>query len=284
MDIKPTLPFLETMVTQACNLSCRGCTNYSDLPFKGMVKWSTAQYWIKSWLTRINIQDFGIIGGEPLLNRDIESWLYGCRQLLPNAQIRFTTNGLLMDSPDHLLKILDEIGNVVFKITVHVNDNRLEEVIKKVFALRDWVSVTEHGIDRWKTKNNVRFQINRPTKFIMTYSGSYSNMMPYYSDPEKAFDLCVQKTCPLLFDGKIYKCSTAGLLQTVMKKVKPVTEKFWEEFIDPGISVESTDEDINRFIANFGKPNKICSQCPQDRRFLIDHRATVLTQKTPITN
>ena len=28
---KMVLPFIETMVTQACNLSCRGCSNYSDL-------------------------------------------------------------------------------------------------------------------------------------------------------------------------------------------------------------------------------------------------------------
>lgn len=32
--MKPLLSFLKTMVTQACNLSCQGCTNYSDLPVK----------------------------------------------------------------------------------------------------------------------------------------------------------------------------------------------------------------------------------------------------------
>ena len=37
--MKPTLPFLETMITQVCNLSCEGCTNYSDLEHKGYVKW-----------------------------------------------------------------------------------------------------------------------------------------------------------------------------------------------------------------------------------------------------
>lgn len=283
--MKPVLPFLETMATQACNLSCCGCTNYSDLPFKERVQWTTVEQWLKAWLNKIDIQDFGIIGGEPLLNRDIESWLYGCRQLMPEAQLRFTTNGLLMQSPDQWLRIFDEIGNIVFKITVHVEDEGLEALIEKIFSLRRWEPVYEHGIHRWQTNNGVRLQINRPTSFIKTYSGTYSNMMPHYSDPTKAFDLCVQKTCPLLYNGKIYKCSTAGLLPTVLTKVNPVTAESWNRFLDPGILPSSDLADIQRFIDNFGKANSICAQCPQDNSALVDHRSTVSNKKiTYLTN
>ena len=38
--MKLTLPFLETMATQACNLSCEGCTNYSDLNHNGYITWA----------------------------------------------------------------------------------------------------------------------------------------------------------------------------------------------------------------------------------------------------
>ena len=120
---KLILPFLETMVTQACNLSCLGCTNYSDLPHKGYVKWSDAKQNLKEWLTRIEIDDFGILGGEPLMNPEIEKWIIGLRELMPNAQIRFTTNGLLLDKKFHIVKLLHDTGNCVLKITNHFYQN-----------------------------------------------------------------------------------------------------------------------------------------------------------------
>lgn len=280
--MKPSLPFLETMATQACNLSCQGCTNYSDLPFKGYVPWVKAKSWIEPWLEKINIEDFGIIGGEPLINPEIESWLYNCRELMPSTQLRFTTNGLLIKSIRDLLQLFDEIGNVIFKITVHSNNDELEEKIKEIFSSRPWQPVTEYGINRWALSNRVRFQINRPTEFLMTYQGTYQDMMPHYSDPDKAFALCVQKTCPLLWNGKIYKCSTAGLLKDVLDKVNPYTREHWEEFIDRGISVDSGFEDIVRFIDNFGKPNSICAQCPETATSLIQHMSTVSLKKYKI--
>lgn len=273
--MKPVLPFLETMATQACNLSCLGCTNYSNLPFKGYVSWSQAKSWLEPWLERIDIAEFGIIGGEPLLNPEIKSWLYGCRELLPTQQLRFTTNGLLIKSTDELLKICDDIGNIVFKITVHVDDHKLEEKIKEIFESRPWKLVTEHGIQRWALPNGVRFQVNRPQQFVMTYRGPLSGMMPHHSNPSKAFDLCIQKTCPLLWNGKIYKCSTAGLIKDALDKANATTKQHWKNFIDPGITPESRIEDIEKFIDNFGKPNSICAQCPQDSKFLIPHATSV---------
>jgi sulfatase maturation enzyme AslB (radical SAM superfamily) len=279
---KPTLPFLETMATQACNLSCQGCTNYSDLPFKGYVKWTTAKTWIESWLERINILDFGIIGGEPLLNPEIKQWLYGCRDLLPNSQLRFTTNGLLLKSAADLLNTLDDIGNIVFKVTLHTENSALTDVIDEIFASRNWSPVTEYGIDRWALPNGVRFQLNRPEQFLLTYRGSYHDMMPHYSNPEKAFGMCVQQTCPLLWNGRIYKCSTAGLLTDVLSSANPTTKEHWKPFVDPGISADAEYNDIVRFIENFGKFNKICAQCPDSKTFLINHKSTVSLRKTKI--
>jgi MoaA/NifB/PqqE/SkfB family radical SAM enzyme len=91
---KLTLPFVETMITYACNLSCAGCTNYSDYNMKGYVKWATGKKWLQKWLKVINIQEFGIMGGEPTLNPECKEWLYGVRDLLPTSQLRFTSNAV----------------------------------------------------------------------------------------------------------------------------------------------------------------------------------------------
>ena len=127
------LPFLETMITQVCNLSCHGCTNYSDLSHKGYVTWEAGRQQLLPWLEKISIDDFGIMGGEPLINPEVSKWLLGVRNLLPASQIRFTTNGELLHKHFEILNLSHDIGNVVFKITVHRNSSELEEIIKKIF-------------------------------------------------------------------------------------------------------------------------------------------------------
>jgi organic radical activating enzyme len=273
---KFTLPFLEMMATQVCNLSCLGCSNYSDLQHRGYVSWAEAQNQIKPWLEILNIPDFGIIGGEPLINPEIKQWIIGIRELLPSAQIRFTTNGLLLSKHPDLLETFDMIGNCVFKITVHTQNVELENYINSIIHNTSWEPVIEFGIKRWRNKKNVRIQLNRPDRFLKTYKNDYADMKPYDNDPVLSFANCIQQTCPLLYDGRIYKCSTAGLLEKTLQKVGSPNQNLWEPYIDPGISVQSSNDDIKSFIKNFGLHNTICRQCPTANDTTLDHKITVL--------
>lgn len=281
MKIKPILPFLETMITQVCNLSCVGCTNYSDLYHNGYVTWGEGKKQLEEWLKIIDIPDFGIMGGEPLINPQVNKWLVGVRELMPNTQIRFTTNGLLMHKHKDIIKLMHELGNVVFKITVHTPENNsLKTTIDNIFNEFKWTEVTEFGIKRWKTSNDLRLQINYPTTFTKTFNGNYANMTPFNSSPHKAFDACVQQTCPLLYKGKIFKCSTAGLLKNTLA-FNNINNDTWDRFIDDGISTSSKTDVINEFIENFGKPNRICKQCPSnnDKSAIITHNSDTVTFK-----
>lgn len=275
---KPVLPYLETMASYACNLSCVGCTNYSDTSFKGNVTWSQCQTWLEEWLNIIDITEFGIIGGEPLANPTIDEWIIGSKKLFPNSQIRFTTNGMLLYKKLELIDLMHDLGNFIFKITVHKKDSVLEETIKKIFTKFNFEPVTEYGILRYKTSNNFRFQINRPTKFIKTYKNNYNNMLPHKSNPKEAFDICVQQNCPLLYKGKIYKCSSIGILDDVLKKFNRDKTIEWEPYLNyKGISIDSSLNDITAFINRFGKPENICSMCPtiNDTDSIIDHYSNV---------
>lgn len=274
---KPTLNFLETMITQACNLTCIGCTNYSDLMHKGYVTWESGKNHISKWLEFIDIKDFGIMGGEPLLNPECEQWITGVRKLLPKAQIRFTTNGLLLNRKFDILETCRSIGNCVFKITVHGKQDKVEKMIDKIFKKYHWKQVEEHGIKRWKTDNNFRFQVNRPKFFLRPFKNTYQNMMPYNSQPHNAFDLCIQKTCPLLYKGKIYKCSTSALLEDTLHRFKYPNHDNWKPFLVKGI--EPGDKDILKLIDNFGKPNKICAMCPGSKEGIINHSENIRTKK-----
>ena len=274
---KPTLPFLETMITQSCNLSCNGCTNYSDLKHQGYVSWSQGRKWLSSWLERINISDFGIMGGEPLINPECEAWLRGVRELMPDAQIRFTTNGLLLQRHWHLIKMMSELGNVSFKITVHTADTEIENAIQKIFDSYVWQPINEHGIDRWITSNNFRFHVKRPSRFVKTYRNSYADMAPWNCHPVEAFDNCVQQTCPLLHEGKIYKCSTAGLLKPTLERHGWPNKMQWTTFVPEGLDPTCSDRVLSEFVKNFGQPHSICGQCPDQHMHdsVLEHRVMV---------
>ena len=269
VNSKHTLPFLETMITQVCNLSCKGCTNYSDLPHKGYVTWESGKQDLENWLEILDIPDFGIMGGEPLINPQWRRWVYGVRELMPNSQIRFTTNGLLLRKYPDIIDEMFEVGNIVFKITAHTED--ANDFIDSTIKNYNWEIVSEYGITRRLGKNKVRFQINRPKKFLKTFQGEYNNMRPFNNNPKEAFDVCIQQTCPLLYNGKIYKCSTAGLLKDILI-YNNINDSIWDHFIDKGISTLSSEKEISSFINNFGKPNRICGQCPTKK----DNANTIL--------
>lgn len=278
------LPFLETMITQVCNLSCRGCTNYSDLTHQGYVPWNQGRDHIQSWLSRMTIENFGIIGGEPLINPEWRLWILGARSLLPKAQLRFTTNGLLLGRAQDILEVCEAVGNIVLKITVHVPDEELQDQVRNLQNSRDWTPVKEHGIHRWMGQNGVRLQINYPRTFLKTYKNSYKNMEPWNSDPAQAFEICCQPTCPLLYQDKIYKCSTSALLADTLEKFgKPNIEK-WMPYIPVGISVDDADCVIEEFCENFGRPHRICGQCPSDISQSINHLHTVSFKKKTSVN
>jgi len=274
--MKPVLPFVETMITQSCQLSCLGCTNYSDLKHSGYVKWTDGKHDLEQWLEILDIPDFGIMGGEPLINPEVKQWLIGVRKLMPDSQIRFTTNGLLLEKHWDIIELMHDLGNVSFKITAHTPE-LLEHVIDKIMNMYQWQHVHEHGISRLIATNQFRFHIKTPKSFLKTFRNEYTDMMPCYSDYEQAFSSCIQQTCPLLHKGKIYKCSTSGLLSDTLARFgNPNIEK-WQQFIPRGISPTSTNSEIQEFIKNFGLPNSICAQCPthSDEEQIINHLDTV---------
>jgi hypothetical protein len=87
-------------------------------------------------------------------------------------------------------------------------------------------------------------------------------MLPWNSNPADAFANCCQQTCPLLYQGKIYKCSTSGLLEDTVNKVAPGLKSQWDPYIVPGLDIECNDAELSSFIDNFGRPHSQCGQCP----------------------
>jgi len=281
MEIKPRLGYLELLATQVCNLSCRGCSTYSDVPHQGYARWSDVKAELETWLHRIDVEDVGIMGGEILINPDIMSWLQGIRDLLPHSRIRFATNGLLVERNWPVIEWLYRDGNAVLKITKHVDDARVDAAVQRIQSTWNWRPIHEYGIDRWITDSGLRFQIREPKQFTQTFQGSYHDMRPWRSDPVAAFDHCHQQTCPMLYQGRIYKCSTTALTRTALEQHDWPNLAQWQPFLDPrhdgSIGLDSTDFEIDQFVNNFGRPHHVCRQCPTAHSGAeIEHRINVV--------
>jgi sulfatase maturation enzyme AslB (radical SAM superfamily) len=289
---KPVLPFVETMITYGCNLSCLGCTNYSDYDTRGWVPWAQGREWLTSWVDRVDIPDFGIMGGEPLMNPQVNEWIRGTRDLLPTSQIRFTTNGVLLHKKPEVLNTLLDIGNCVIKLSVHQpNEFYTQQAVKTLFGLTTWEPIEEYGIKRWLGPNQVRLQINFPQQFVKSYRGNFSEMLPHSSDPAESFAKCVQQTCPLLYNGRIYKCSSIALLDQVLTDWNRKDEISWQPYLNyQGIGTECSADELENFIGSFGMPESICAMCPsvKDVDSIVDHPATTVSKlqwiKQHVTN
>ena len=278
--MKPILPFLELMLSSVCNLVCTGCSTYSDLPSRGYVPWPTMKQWLMQWQQRLDIEDIGPMGGEPLIYPDVMIMLQDLRSMFPTSKIRFPTNGTLLHKHWHVVDWLYNDGNATLKITRHIDSEQLEQNIDQVWRRYSWTPVHEYGIDRFCTDTGLRLQVNEPKIFTQTFQGSYTDAQPWYSDPAAAFANCHQQTCPLLHRGRIFKCSTSALLPDALARHDNPNSEQWQSYFDNSlngsIDLNSDSAAVESFVTNFGQPHQICSQCPsQHHDCYVEHRKLV---------
>ena len=252
--MKHRLEHVELMVINSCQLSCKACATFSDLKHSGYVTWEQGKQQLLPWLKRLDLECVGIMGGEPLMNPELKKWLVGLRELLPNAQIRLPTNGLLLHKHMDLVDLMNDIGNCTLKISYHVDNTTLRRIVKQIIGAYDFSPVTEYGINRWSTPHDFKFQINNPTKFLQSYKNDYVNMEPHDSNPKDAFDICVCQRCAFMHDDKLFKCSIAGLTPLLHKRFNEPNKEAWAPYLDTGLSVDCTDSELESFVRNFGNP------------------------------
>lgn len=258
----PRIQMLETMATFSCTLSCKYCNTYSDYGMKGgYVRWSQMQSWLDVLFSRLRIDCFNVIGGEPFLNPEFKLWVHSFRQRYPYITLMIITNGTLLDKNWWILDSMQELGMIYLKISNHQPHlSYVQQAKEKILARFDW---QYQGDDLWFEPSKILdLRIDNTDTFLRTFKGDYGSMKPYDSDPTEAFKICNQQLCPLFVDGKLYKCSTAGLLHRVLKDHSQLDDLDWKPYVDNGLSLDCSNDDLQAWANNFGKPHAICRMCP----------------------
>lgn len=268
----PRIAYLETMVTYACTMACSWCTNYSDYNMSGgYVKWETAKTWLDKLFYRMRVDCFGFIGGEPFLNPEFETWVRQFKQNYPYVTLMVSTNGQLFHQNTWILDCMQEYGMIYLKLSDHQPGQKyIEDTIKTILDRFDWQLINGKYFNQEKILD---FEISRSPYFLKTYQGNYGSMKPYQSNANLAFEICSQKICPLLEDGKLYKCSSVGVLHRVLEDHEQLDDPDWQPYLNSGLSLDCSDKDLQAWVDNFNRPHpKLCRMCPTEKdRALLPH-------------
>ena len=179
------LPYLEYHIADHCNLNCKACEHYSGLvenpKFPKYEEFEKQMYRLKELIDDIGV--IRILGGEPLLNKEIEKYLVLSRKLYPYASICIVTNAVLIKSmPDSLFETMRR-EKIYFSISFYPP---LKETMGEILKFIE-------------SKNTSYFIFDIAEKFTVKQTLIKQNDTAY-------FGRCLQAKCNNFYEGKLAAC------------------------------------------------------------------------------
>ena len=238
---KSFIVYAEANIVDGCNLNCKACTHFSPL-FKPneIYPLENFQRDIRQLAKCCDIITFRLIGGEPLLLKNLDEYIKITRRYLPNSSLRIATNGLLIPSLPQ--KILDAIRENSFEIDITLYPPTVK-ILDKIEA----VCVPNEILC-----NLIPFDKPETFNVNMSLRGD--------SDPIKSQRVCVNDTCRFLRDGKIYKCPVEALSYRF-------AEKFGLENFPKPSGVDLYAQNVSEMLSMLDRnPVELCHWCSERTR------------------
>lgn len=189
------LPQAEIHVVDYCNLNCRGCTHFSPIFEKVLPDTAGRLKDIEILKSKFShIVKFFLLGGEPFLNPDINTYITETRRLLPDTMIQIVTNGLLIPKLDAgILKTLHD-NDIVVSISEYLPTHKIiNQIIRKL------------------EENSIRYIIRSfDSKMVFNKPLSLAADSKY----EKK---CISNGCVNIWNGKIARCPTLMYIERFNK-------------------------------------------------------------------
>ena len=180
------LPYLEFHVADHCNLNCKACEHYSGLVkephFPNLEKFTRD-------LERLHefIDDIGtirILGGEPLLNPELNEYIKLSRRLYSQAVISIVTNAILLPKmPESFFETMRECNVAIWISFYPPSESK--------------IPATEKLLE----EKQVPFEISPLNKTF-----TMKQTLNRHDRPKEIFLQCFQANCHNLYEGKIASC------------------------------------------------------------------------------
>lgn len=213
---------LEVDVTNKCNLNCASCTHFSPLT-QEVEEYDVIQF--RKDLERISelfvVNSIVLLGGEPLLNDNLENLIDACYVYLPRTVVSIYTNGLLVNKLERL----------------RVKYPRLVIVQSK------YPIVSRYE----KSLCNNKYYFLHPN---LNLEGN--------ADPVVSMDNCHSRGCISLWNGKIYRCPVVKNIH-IFEKYFNVNFNLAEEDCAVDIYNHSSEEILTFIHSLIWKCCRICN-------------------------
>ena len=240
---------IEIHASHACNFTCESCSHFSNNGHKGFISVEEADEYMGKWSCRLNPEWFAILGGEPLLNPNIEKILTIARKHW-QGPVEIITNGFLLPNFPDLGPLLQKL-NIRLVISKHHNSPEFNE---------KW-----NPIIRYLVENNMPHSIRESyNDWTRRYKSWGPNVLPYEDKrPEASWNICPAKYCLQIFEGKLYKCPLIAYLKLQKRRWPDISSK-WDNYLEyKPLDHTASDEELYSFIN--AKYEDICGMCPAER-------------------
>jgi|TARA_R110002060_G_scaffold76527_1_gene86980 organic radical activating enzyme len=288
-DPRTYVPNIEFYITNVCNISCPQCNRFNNWAFKGHQIWKDYEAIHEQWATKIRLQKVCILGGEPLMNPSIVSWIKGINRLW-KKKVQILSNGTRLNHVKGLYDSLfftspyRETGNNYIGVSVHNAsdlDRHFEEGhkflkgnIKKFDGVRNTDTNNTWGADyALVDENDIRVHYwieNQFTQAAVQQDPLTKRFVLQNSDPQEAHNECsfVHHMCHHFIRGKLYKCGPVGIMPEFDDQQKfdisDEDRKLLHSY-EP-LAVEEFAQRGKQFIDNIDEVIDQCKFCPSYRK------------------
>ena len=115
----PFLMRIEYHVVDHCNLNCAACEHFSNIAPEGYRDIDEFDKEIAAISAKVKLDEFRIMGGEPLLHPKIESFFETARKHFPKTRITLCTNCVLLKKMNMVFWNSMRKNNIGISVTVY---------------------------------------------------------------------------------------------------------------------------------------------------------------------
>jgi sulfatase maturation enzyme AslB (radical SAM superfamily) len=257
------IPHLEWHITHNCNLSCEGCMHFTNHGYNWFVDIKTLSQWYSYWNKRISPHSMAILGGEPLLHKNVVDIIYLTKEMWKqpiNSYYEIVTNGILLNKIKHkeLPKSLIDT-DCTLSVSIHAIKNKSLEYQQKI---KETIKI----ISDWKLEYGIKVKyMDSVNGWFRGYKGFGINSEPFEdNDFKESWNNCIAgQKCFQLYDGNIYKCSLTAYLPLQKEKYGPLLSEKWNPYLKYiPLTPNCSDKDIIQFF-NSGAES-VCGMCPKN--------------------
>lgn len=197
VGLKPDLLNLEFHLADHCNLNCKGCSHFAPIADKRFADLDDYTRDLKQLQGLFStIEKIRLMGGEPLLNPQIDEFVLTTRAIFPRTKIRICTNGILLP------KMPEKFWDACRFCTASIDISVYPPLKGEAPALAQLVKDNGLNVNIW---------------CVNSFHAFYNRKGD--TDAKAAYKRCRERECMLMLrDGKIYVCPKPATLMYFNKK------------------------------------------------------------------